>query len=126
MRNDASFTGVVALSGFHYDGPRAAVVAVPRVPHNSFECFWSTGTGWGTFSYRPVGTRGTQVALRVLAGKLPCGWCEISGTGSSTTARSDGRAHAHTVKQGDGRTTFQMEQTLVLSEGSELTLEVHA
>ena len=122
----ASWTSVVALSGFHYDGPEASVVAVPRVPHNVFECFWSTGTGWGTFSYRPVSTRGTQVTLRVLAGKLPCRWCEITGTGATTSVRSNGRTYSHTIKQSDGRTTFQMEQTLVLAEGSELTLEVHA
>ena len=68
----ASWTSVVALSGFHYDGPQASVVAVPRVPHKVFDCFWSTGTGWGTFSYRPTGTAGTQLTLRVVAGELTC------------------------------------------------------
>jgi non-lysosomal glucosylceramidase len=122
----ASWSSVVALSGFHYDGPRASVVAVPRVPHNVFECFWSTGTGWGTFSYHPVGTRGTQVTLRLLAGRLLCRWCEISGTGATTSVRSDGRQCSHTVKQSGGQTIFQMEQALMLAEGSDLTLEIHA
>jgi non-lysosomal glucosylceramidase len=122
----ASWTSVVALSGFHYDGSKASVVVVPRVPHNVFECFWSTGTGWGTFSYRPVGTRGTQVTLRVLAGKLPCGRCEITGTGATTSVRSNGRTYSHTVKRSNGRTIFQMNQALVLAEGIDLTLEVDA
>jgi len=122
----ASWTSVVALSGFHYDGPRASVVAVPRVPHRVFDCFWSTGTGWGTFSYRPAPTRGTQLTLRVLAGKLPCRSCELTGTGATTSVRNGGRVYPHTVKQSEGRTIFQMEQALMLTEGSDLNLEIHA
>ena len=105
---------------------RASVVAVPRVPHKVFDCFWSTGTGWGTFSYRPAGTGGTQLTLRVLAGKLACRSCEISGTGAKTTVRSDGRVYSHTVKQSGGRTSFQMEQAMMLNEGSDLNLEIRA
>ena len=122
----ASWTSVVALSGFHYDGPQASVVAVPRVPHRVFDCFWSTGTGWGTFSFRPAATPGTQLTLRVLAGKLACRSCEISGTGTKTSVRSNGRVYSHTVKQSDGRTSFQMEQALMLNEGSDLNLEIRA
>ncbi|HET6217163.1 MAG TPA: GH116 family glycosyl-hydrolase, partial [Acidobacteriaceae bacterium] len=82
----ASWTSVVALSGFQYDGPQQAVVAVPGVGHKVFDCFWSTGTGWGTFSYRPL-AQGTQITIRVLAGRLSCRSCEVSGTGKTTLAR---------------------------------------
>ena len=124
----ASWTSFVALSGFHYNGPQASVIAVPRVPHKSFKCFWSTGTGWGTFSYRPgtAAAAGTHLTLQVLAGKLPCRSCEITGTGASTSVRSNGREHPHTVKQRDGRTIFQLEQSLTLAEGSDLDFAVHA
>jgi non-lysosomal glucosylceramidase len=123
----ASWTSVVALSGFQYDGAQAAVVAVPRIPHRVFECFWSTATGWGTFTYRPTAApRGTQLTLRVLAGKLPCRSCEITGSGANTSVHSNGRAYAHTVKQSDGRAVFKLEQPLLLAEGSDLILEMHA
>jgi uncharacterized protein (DUF608 family) len=120
----ASWSSVVALSGFEYDGPQSAVVAVPRVNHKVFDCFWSTATGWGTFSYRPEGPRGKQLKIRVLAGRLPCGSCEMSGTAKTTSARSGGRELPHTVKAGNGRTVFQMQQPVVLGEGEDLTLEV--
>jgi non-lysosomal glucosylceramidase len=122
----ASWTSVVSLSGFHYDGPQASVVAVPRLPHREFKCFWSTGTGWGTFSYSPVATKGTQLTIQVLAGKLPCRSCEMTGTGASTSLQSNGRSYPHTAKRGEGRTVFQMEQPLILAEGSDLNLEIHA
>ena len=119
----ASWSSVVALSGFEYDGPKSAVVAVPRVNHKVFDCFWSTATGWGTFSYRTQGSRGAQLTIRVLAGRLPCGSCEMSGTGKTTSARSGGRDLPHTVKAGNGRTVFQMQSPLLLQEGQDLTLE---
>jgi non-lysosomal glucosylceramidase len=122
----ASWSSVVALSGFHYDGPQAAVVAVPRVPHRVFQCFWSTGTGWGTFSYSPIAQRGTRVTLKVLAGKLPCRSCEISGAGTVTTVQSNGRAYPHSFKQSGERTTFEMEQSLVIAEGGDINFEIHA
>jgi len=36
----ASWTSVVALSGFSYHGEEGSVVAVPRLPHRTFDCFW--------------------------------------------------------------------------------------
>ena len=117
----AAWSSVIALSGFHYNGPVAGVVAVPRIAHKTFSCFWSTGTGWGTFTYHPTG-----FTLKVLAGKLPCSSCEISGNGRSTAAKTDGRALPHTVKQANGRVVFQMDQPMTLAEGSTLELEIRA
>jgi hypothetical protein len=122
----ASWSGVEALSGFEYDGPHAAVVAVPRVPHEKFQCFWSTGTGWGTFSYGIAGANGVRLNIKVLAGKLPCQSIEMTGAGAVTSAIRDGQTHAHTVQQNDGRTAFRLKELLALAEGQELSLEVHA
>ena len=122
----ASWTGVVALSGFQYDGAASSIVAVPRVPHREFRCFWSTGTGWGTFSYSAAGVKSTRLTIQVIVGRLSCRSVEMTGTGSSTAARSNEQANAHTVKQRDGRTVFAFEQTVVLGEGNVLELEIHA
>jgi uncharacterized protein (DUF608 family) len=122
----ASWTSVVALSGFHYDGARAAVMAVPRVPHRDFKCFWSTGTGWGTFSCDAVGADGARLTIKVLSGRLPCRSIEMTGVGGSTSAKSNGEPHSHTVQQQKGRTVFALQELLMLAEGSELSLEVHA
>jgi non-lysosomal glucosylceramidase len=122
----ASWSGVVALSGFEYDGPRAAVVAVPRLPHQRFQCFWSTGTGWGTFSYNGAGTKGGRLSIKVLAGKLPCRSVEMTGSGATTSAAGNGQDHAHTVEQSNGRVVFRLKDLLILAEGNELSLEVHA
>ena len=41
----SSWSTVVALSGFFYDGAKSAVTAIPRLPHDRFDCFWATATG---------------------------------------------------------------------------------
>ena len=50
-----AWSGVLALSGFRYDGPDGACPALPGLPVAGFRCFWSTATGWGTFAYGPGG-----------------------------------------------------------------------
>jgi hypothetical protein len=122
----SSWTWVVALSGFHYDGAQAAVVAVPRVPHKEFQCFWSTGTGWGTFSYHSIGANGARLTIKVLSGRLPCMSIEMTGAGDVTSAKRGDQTHAHSVQRRDDRTIFHLQEKIVIAEGSELSLEVHS
>jgi hypothetical protein len=65
----AAWTGVLALSGFRYDGGGKTVTALPRVPASNFSSIWANGTGWGTFTYGPGATR---LTIAVLHGTLPC------------------------------------------------------
>lgn len=121
----ASWTSFVAASGFSYHGAHASVVAVPRVPHEKFSCFWATGTGWGTFSYRPI-AGGTRFAIQVLAGGLPCGSCEITGIGSSASVQSNGQSHSHSVERRGQNSVVRFNQPVQLSVGHELQIELKA
>jgi non-lysosomal glucosylceramidase len=122
----SAWSAVLALSGFKYDGTAHSVVAVPLVSKNDFRCFWSTGTGWGTFShkFRPDGH--TRFTLRVLAGKLRCRSVEINGTGTRFMAKRNGSAQSNTVVQRGGRSIFELKEMPALAENDELTLEVLA
>ncbi len=77
----ASWSGVLALSGFRYQ--QGSVTINSRAP---FHSFWSTGTGWGTFTVAPGAT-----AIKVLAGSLVCRACSISGLGATAKATLDGK-----------------------------------
>jgi uncharacterized protein (DUF608 family) len=61
----AAWSGIVALSGFHYDGRTGSVTAMPRLNMPNFRCFWSTGTAWGSFA-----VSGKTLRLKVLKGQL--------------------------------------------------------
>ena len=122
-RSMAAWTSVVALSGFSYHAADGAVVAVPRLPHRTFDCFWATGTGWGTFSYRPNAKGGTRFRIEVLAGQLLCRSCEISAAGSLGLARSGGKEILHTIETRGKRVVVRFNQGLPLTEGNTLEIE---
>jgi non-lysosomal glucosylceramidase len=60
----ASWTSVVALSGFYYDGATAHVTAVPRIPHRTFQCFWATAQAGEHLSMDQLPVAATASALR--------------------------------------------------------------
>ncbi len=122
----ASWTGVVALSGFAYDGASARVTAVPRMPHQTYKCFWATATGWGTFTYAANVGSGAHFRIDVLAGTLPCGSLEITGGGSSAIVRGKERTYAHTQEQHGPQTIVHLDAPITLSEGTYLQIDMPA
>jgi non-lysosomal glucosylceramidase len=122
----SSWSSVVALSGFKYDGGKDAVTAIPPVPHRSFRSFWASGTGWGEFSYAPGTSGDTFFTLRVLAGTLRCRSILITGIGIRTRVRRGDREFAHSAVSNGPAVQLDMEQTMIIAEGEELRIEVGA
>ena len=122
----SAWSGVVALSGFRYHGPDAAVIAVPRVGPDRFHCFWSTATGWGTFTLEPKEGGAARFTLKVLSGKLPCRSCEIKASGATTSASANGKSVAHQIEHRKDRAIFRFDEPVTIEEGHELQLEVRA
>jgi hypothetical protein len=118
----ASWSAVLALSGFRYRGQDGAVVVLPPVAPAAgrpFRCFWSTGTGWGTFSF----AQGGALTVNVLGGKLPCKSFEVAASPrSSSSATLDGKPISHrTSRQGD-HAVFRFDEPVSIAEGSHLEL----
>jgi non-lysosomal glucosylceramidase len=114
---------VVALSGFSYDGITAAVVAVPRIAHANFQCFWSTATGWGTFAIRTK-ANAAHLSIKVLSGTLACRSCEIAAAGSTASVAIGGRKVESDHSQQGGRTVVTLRETSKLAEDDEIHVEV--
>jgi uncharacterized protein (DUF608 family) len=122
----ASWSSVVALSGFHYEGDRAMVVAVPRVLQKSFKCFWSTGTGWGTYSYTTTPRDAVHFTIEVLAGSLPCRSCTIQAAGSTASVRDGSRTYSPRLVREGNRMTLNFSDLIELREGARFEIEVAA
>jgi hypothetical protein len=122
----SSWSAFVALSGFRYHGPDAAVIAVPRVGPEPFQCFWSTATGWGTFALASPAGGATRFTLRVLSGKLPCRSCEVKAGGGATSASLNGKAVAHEIARRNQRVVFRFRDPFTVEESGELQIEVRA
>ena len=74
----ASWSGMLASSGFNYRGSDRCVIASPRMQHPEFRSFWSAGTGWGSFSIRHDGTR-RRLSISVTEGSLLVRQVEVNG-----------------------------------------------
>jgi non-lysosomal glucosylceramidase len=116
----AAWSGVLALSGFRYHGPTGAVTAIPRFQHDRFTCFWSTASGWGTFSTSP------GLEIKVLHGTLPCRSCEFVTAGIKGSVTLDGKPIAHRVEHDGSRAIFRFEPSITIAEGSIVKLAAAA
>ena len=65
----ASWSVLLALSGYEYSGPEAMLGFAPRLRQENFRCFFSTGTSWGVFSQKVAGKRQRE-KIELLYGKL--------------------------------------------------------
>jgi non-lysosomal glucosylceramidase len=121
----ASWSSVIALSGFSYDAPTASITAAPLIAHDSFQCFWSTGTGWGTFAIRKT-DGATHLSIKVLAGTLACRSCEFVASGSTASVAVSGKNAPSHHSFYDGRTVVSLDDTTKLIANDEILIEVRA
>jgi uncharacterized protein (DUF608 family) len=121
----SSWSVVLAMSGFEYDGLKAAVNISPPLSQADFRCFWSTGTGWGTFAIRR-GSGEVVCTLKVLSGTLVCGSCGIAASGATAAVKIGGRTIGSRIYKETDRITVTLDETLKLSRDAELRIEVRA
>ena len=121
----SSWSTILALSGFCYDGATGSVIASPKSAHSDFECIWATGTAWGTYSLRRQ-AGSTIFVIEVLAGTLKCRSCEIPASGTQATVESAGRKIESRVSRREDRALVTFGENLQPSAKGEIRIEVRA
>lgn len=66
----SSWGVLLALSGYSYSGTAGRLGFAPAISPESFRCFWSTGSAWGSFE-QSQSEAGLTAEVRVLSGALP-------------------------------------------------------
>lgn len=84
-RSMASYSLLLALSGFTFDMTVGRMGFHPVVGASAFRCFWSLGRAWGTFRQ----TSG-RVSLDILGGTLHLSRLELDGIHGRITVHADG------------------------------------
>lgn len=123
----ASWGGVLALSGFDYHAGEKSLRIQPRVTPEKFQGFWSTGTGWGTFSHT-VQRRTTKVTLIVAHGQLACRTLTMNSKagGEATSSVNVGTTTiAHELRTNGPELSLAFSQDVVLKENDQLTVAVN-
>jgi len=88
----ASWTAVMALSGFQYSGIDGAM----RFAGRPGKHFWSNGQAWGTCAVSRAG-KAMKVSIRVLHGCLKLGSLELAGYGERSWPRPAEVKAGHTL-----------------------------
>jgi uncharacterized protein (DUF608 family) len=121
----ASWSLLLALSGFRYSAPAGRIAFAPLVNADSFRCFFSTGTGWGSFAQAHDHSSYTAT-LELRAGSLRLQRIELRPPATpkhvSVTAGGQPLA-AHLEPAGTG-VVVALHQELALSEGEILEVRL--
>lgn len=76
----ASYALLIAFSGFRYSAPTHTMFLSPRLQADPFICFFSTATGWGTFTLHS-----NQLEVQLAAGALQLDTLHVTHLGKSVT-----------------------------------------
>jgi hypothetical protein len=121
----SAWSGLVALSGFLYHGEKGSVSLSPRWGEGSGRCFWSTGTGWGTYSRQRGTNRSMQVSIDVIHGSLPCATCELVASGR-TRVLIDGKPVGHKTESNGKRVRIRIGEPVTLKAGAGLVIQAES
>jgi non-lysosomal glucosylceramidase len=117
----AAWSGVVALGGFVYGGSERVVRVFPKVTPERFNSFWSTATGWGSFTQSIAGGR-TRLTVATRFGTLPLRSVELAGGGAASSVTLASKAVAHEAKRDGARVVVSFREEVTVQEGEELAI----
>ncbi len=124
----ASWSGILALSGFRYHGEKQSLAVFPKTSNRTFHCIWFTGTGWGVFD-RSQTANESELLLRVHAGRLPLQTCTVPASNAKTGAASLGTqtiAHRFGPARNAAEVEFRFENALTVKAGQDLRLSIRS
>jgi hypothetical protein len=123
IRALANWGLVIALSGFSFNAPERSYGFSPRISVDNFRTFWSTATGWGTFSQRAKKS-GTEAELSLMYGKLEVERLSLSAKsarGAAKIFRGKELLSARTLAEKGGATVL-LDAPLTLLPGQSLKI----
>jgi hypothetical protein len=119
----AAWSGLLALSGFHYHGGEGRVAIFPKTLLPEFTCFWSTATGWGVFTQIQSGTH-SQLMLHVHSGNLAFQSCEWAGGSGLSRVVRNRTPIEHRLERSAKGTIMHLSGRVILSEGEEVLFAI--
>lgn len=123
----ASWSLILALSGFHYSAPEGWIEFAPKVNASDFRSFYSTGSGWGTYSQKLDGAKFTA-SIGVAYGdlELKSVTLELPSDCACTTVSASlaGSAIASTFQRTGDKVTVTLAQPARIATGVALEIKI--
>jgi non-lysosomal glucosylceramidase len=83
----SSWSLLLALSGFEYDGPRGTLRFTPRYKPDEFKCFFTASEGWGSLAQKSIGPS-RQVEITIKSGKLRVNSLELTALANENVGKA--------------------------------------
>lgn len=121
----ASYSLLLALSGFHYSAVERTLGFSPRMNREEFNCFFAAGSAWGRFTQQQSSGRvdvhlgvlhGAIVLKRMFAGSA----ADLATAQSATVYMPDGKRVECKVLTGTNTVGAEFSQELHIREGETL------
>jgi uncharacterized protein (DUF608 family) len=121
----SSWSLLLALSGYEYDGPQAILRFNPRYRPESFKCFFSAPQGWGSFAQIVEGQI-QKVTIMVKAGSMNVHTLHLKLAAdtkpSQVSASGGGKEHPLRFQIEDNSAAIHFERKLTLTENNPLEI----
>jgi uncharacterized protein (DUF608 family) len=120
----SSWSLLLALSGFHYDGPRQSLRVAPRHSPENFGSFFTAAEGWGTLRQSRAG-QGQRNEIFVREGKLAVSEVVLNSAvaaGQIAKVEKAGRVLESASRVADGVLVILLKQPVSVSAGESLVI----
>jgi uncharacterized protein (DUF608 family) len=120
----SSWSLLLALSGWHYDGPRQSLRVTPRHTPENFRSFFTAPEGWGTLRQWRAGQRQrNEIALR--EGRLAISEIALMAPAAPATAKAEksGKPLAAACGEQEGLLVVSLKRPAMVLAGE--TLVIH-
>ena len=121
-RSMASYSLLLALSGFFYSAPQQSLRFAPRVWPESFACFFSVDSGWGMVRQRTY-PGGVCASVEVHQGRLVLRRLTLGLQAPGARARLAGREVAAGVECRGDETELTFAEPVTIPAGQTLIVE---
>jgi hypothetical protein len=121
----ASYSVLLALSGFRYSAVQRSVSFHPRLNPESFQCFFAAGSAWGLFSQRrQTGTLTAKIESRHGELKLQRVVLGIDAAAKVAITAPDGHSLSGKLTPSADDVQIDLSRELVIGEGQAASLVV--
>jgi len=116
----ASWSVLLALSGFRYSAIERSIAFAPAIRQDGFACLFTTGGGWGTFAQKVEG-KATTAELFLVRGELVVQRVRLAATGTATATLDGKSIKVKCERSGEG-TVVSLSRPVTLAAGSRLKI----
>ncbi|HCU36105.1 MAG TPA: hypothetical protein DGT21_11865 [Armatimonadetes bacterium] len=123
-RSLASYSVLLALSGFSYSAPEQRLGMAPRVSTDDFRTFFCVADGWGSYA-QSISKKQAKLSVEVIQGALTLQALDTALEGrAKVSARLDGKAVTVEAVAGEKGLRLQFARPVTIGAGQTLSVSV--